>query len=449
MKIMNDKYCNLLKKRKYRIGVWGTGYIGFSTMAFFAKNGIKTIGYDISQEKVSTINKGGYILRELKDWLNFPIRPLVKKGFLSATVNYKNFNEKSVIVHFIAVPTEKNGKPYFAILKEVIIKLCKLVKENKLPIKPLVIIESTLSPRASDTFVLPVFKENGVRVGKDILYGVAPRRDWFVDGGKNLADIDRVFGGYDNNSSQAIEEVLGVVCKKLHRASSCYVSEMVKSFENAYRHMEITLANQISLAYPSQNVREALELAGTKWNIGTFRPGFGTGGYCIPVASKYVIDGAERKKELSILEETIATDRNINILIARSIVRRGLRRIAVLGLSYKGNLKVSILSPTIPFVKTLLKEGVAVEIFDPYFSDEEVRRIVKVPTFHFPRGLSKFDGVVLIVGHKEYDLTKERLLSNLDNCKFILDNAGFWPKYKKDFQANGIEYHLAGDKHWL
>lgn len=443
------RYGELLRRKRHKIGIWGMGYIGFSTMAFFAKNGIKTIGYDVSKEKVDVINKGGYIMKELKSWLDFPVRPLVAKGFMKATNNFMDFLEDDIIVHFVAIPTEKDGRPYFANLKDVIKNICRVVKEKKYSIKPLVIIESTLSPRTSDTLIIPLLKRYGVLLGKDLLYGVAPRRDWFVDGGRNLSDLDRVFGGYDKKSSEAIEEVLGVVCKKLHRASSCYVSEMVKSFENTYRHVEITLANQISLAYPSQDIREALELAGTKWNIGTFRPGFGTGGYCIPLASKYVIDGAEEKKELGILEETIKTDYKINILIAKSIMKKRLKKIAVLGLSYKGNLKVSILSPTIPFVKTLVKNGVKVEIFDPYFSTKEIKRILDIPSFRFPSELRKFDGVVVVVDHKEYMLPKKTLLGNLGNCKFILDNVGLWSRYREDLEKKGIEYHLAGDKNWL
>ena len=38
---------------------------------------------------------------------------------------------------------------------------------------------------------------------------------------------------------------------------------MVKSIENAYRHMEITLANQLSIAYPNENMREVLK---NGWN---------------------------------------------------------------------------------------------------------------------------------------------------------------------------------------
>ena len=36
MKI-NKKYVNLLNKKKAKICIWGCGYIGYSTMSFFAK----------------------------------------------------------------------------------------------------------------------------------------------------------------------------------------------------------------------------------------------------------------------------------------------------------------------------------------------------------------------------------------------------------------------------
>lgn len=443
------RYDKLLLRGGYKIGVWGAGYIGFSTMVFFAKNGVKTIGCDISKERINVINSGKYIMPDLEKWLNFSIKSLVRNGFIKATLNHEDFISEKVIVHFIAIPTERSGRPYFAILEDTIKRISSLFKAQKDNPKPLIIIESTLSPRTSDTIIIPLFSKYGIKVGVDILYGVAPRRDWFVDGGKNLIKLDRVFGGYDNESSDALGRVLGIVCKRLHRASNCYVAEMVKSFENAYRHVEITLANQISLAYPRQNIREALELAGTKWNIGTFRPGFGTGGYCIPVASKYVLDGAEKNKELGILNETIKTDRKINILIARSVIKRKLRKVAVLGLSYKGNLKVSVLSPTIPFIETLVKAGVDVRIFDPYFSKEEIGGILGIPMFSFPGDLDKFEAIVLIVDHKKYLLSRKKMIESLHNCKFILDNTGLWSKYRDIFTNKGINYHLAGDAGWI
>ena len=52
----------------------------------------------------------------------------------------------------------------------------------------------------------------------------------------------------------------------------------------------------------------------------------------------------------------------------------------MLGLSYKENLKVHILSPTIPFVKTLTaRKGVNVKVCDPHFTPKEIRDNLGVP----------------------------------------------------------------------
>ena len=106
-------------------------------------------------------------------------------------------------------------------------------------------------------------KKKKLTIGKNILLCVAPRRDWFIEGVKNLENLDRVYGSTDAKSGKVAKDVLSIVCKKLHLASSYKVSEMVKSVENAYRHMDITLANQLSLAFPKDNIREVLKLVGT------------------------------------------------------------------------------------------------------------------------------------------------------------------------------------------
>ena len=45
-------YKKLLKSKKYKIAVWGTGYIGLSTMVYFSKRKVKCLGYDIDKTKV-------------------------------------------------------------------------------------------------------------------------------------------------------------------------------------------------------------------------------------------------------------------------------------------------------------------------------------------------------------------------------------------------------------
>ena len=105
-------YQKLLKSKKFKVAVWGTGYIGLSTMVYFAKKKIKCIGYDIDQEKVKKINSGVLPLTDLKNWFGFEIKQLVKQNYLKATSNYKDLVTEDFIVHFIAIPTERNGKPF-------------------------------------------------------------------------------------------------------------------------------------------------------------------------------------------------------------------------------------------------------------------------------------------------------------------------------------------------
>ena len=440
-----NSYKNLLKKKNYQICIWGSGYIGLSTAVYFAKKNIKCLLIDVDINKVKKINNGILPIPELKSWFGFDIKQLIKKKLIKASTNFNEPISDNYLIHFIAIPTEKNGKPYLKILFNVLKNIAK-IKNIKYKFKPAIIIESTLTPKCSEKFIIPFLEKNGLKNDKYI-YAVSPRRDWFVANTKNLEDIDRVYGSTDDNSSKIIHSILSIVCKKLHKASSHKVSEMVKSIENAYRHMEITLANQLSLAYPRESMREVLKLVGTKWNIGTYFPGFGTGGYCIPLSSQYVLREVKDKKKLTLLRETIKTDKNINIKIANSIAKKRFKNVGVLGLSYKGNLKVSTLSPTIPFIKHIKKKrNINVEIFDPYFTDDEIKKILNIRCFKFPNDLKKFDCLVVFIDHDEFKISNKLLNKYLKKTKYILDNMGIWEK--NDFNKN-IEYHISGDKNWI
>ena len=441
-------YSKLLRDRSHKVGVWGAGFIGLSTMAHFANAGVETIAAEVSPSVVDSISKGEIETVGMREWLGFDLKPLVKDGLINATLDHTQLLQPDVLVHFVCIPTEKDGMPFNPYLEDVFTKLAQIPESD--PEKPpLVIIESTLTPGTADKIVVPLLKVSGKKLGKDLLLGIAPRRDWFVDETKSLKDLDRVFGGHDPATTEVMRAVLGIVCDQLHAASSHRTAEMVKSFENAYRHMEITLANQLSLAYPEDDIREALQLVGTKWNIGTFYPGFGVGGYCIPLSSQYVIAGAEKPEELTILSDTVETDQAINRHIASSLIKRGMRNVGVLGLAYKANLKVSVLSPTVPFIDALKEAGVSAKLCDPYYDAAEIQQIAGVESFDFPEGVGEFDAVVAVVNHDSFKGHDDALLATLSGCRFILDNLAMWSHLSQEFAAKGIEYHISGDSNWL
>jgi nucleotide sugar dehydrogenase len=442
---MRELRRELLEGRK-KIAVWGTGYIGFSTMANFAAEGVQCLGTDVSERIVSIINSGKPPVPNMEYWLGFDPKYLVDSGMMSATTDWKKLMGPEFAVHMIAIPTEKEDKPWDGALADVVNKISTTAKSGD---PPLVIIESTLTPNKTDQLVIPIIEKNGLAIGNNIFLGVAPRRDWFISPEKNLRSLPRIVGGTTPETTKQMTDVLGIVCDHLVPAPDHRHAEIVKSVENAYRHMEITLANQLSLAYPNLNMIEVLKLVGTKWNVGVFKPSFGSGGYCIPLSSQYVLEGAEKPEYLTLLKETVATDSRLPEIVADRIADKGLANVGILGLSYKGDLKVHVLSPALRISRRLAERSVKVKVNDPYYTPEEIKRLTDADSFIFPEGLQEFDCVAIVAGHRVYKAVPEaRLMSYLKNCKLVLDNLEeTWRSF--DWTSTGIEYHVAGDSKWL
>ncbi|PSP82177.1 hypothetical protein BRC83_10245 [Halobacteriales archaeon QS_1_68_17] len=435
-----------LKRGSGRIAVWGTGFIGFSTMANFANRGVRAVGYDIDAELVDRINDGEIPIDNLEYWLGFETGPLVEDGLMHATTDVRELFADDIVVHFLAIPTEKNGVPWDGALRTVIDDVIDHHDfEREDPV--LLIVESTLTPGMTDEVVVPTIRESEAELGHDVLIGVAPRRDWFISPDKNLRTLPRVFGGQNAETTALMERVLGIVCRNLVPAKDYEHAELVKSIENAYRHVGITLANQLSRAYPEIDMREVLRLVGTKWNIPTYYPSVGTGGYCIPLSSQYVLDGTDRPDELSILTETIETDSEQPTVVAEAIVERGIESVAICGLAYKGDVKVDVLSPTRHLVEELQNRGVAVGVNDPYFDREYVEETTGARAIEFPEGLFGYESVVVIADHRKYEyMPEERVLSALADCELVLDNPAIWEDVSF---GEGTEYSYTGGRDWL
>ncbi len=416
-------------------------------MANFAAEGVSCLGTDVSERIVSTINSGKTPVPNMEYWLGFDTKYLVESGMMAATVDWKKVLRSEFAVHMIAIPTEKEDNPWDGALAEVMTKIATNVSKSGEP--PLVIIESTLTPNKTNELVIPIFEQAGLQVGEHVFLGVAPRRDWFISPEKNLRALPRIVGGTTRETTDLMIEVLGIVCDSLIAAPDHRHTEVVKSVENAFRHMEITLANQLSLAYPSLDMIEVLGLVGTKWNVGVFHPSFGCGGYCIPLASKYVLEGAEKPEYLTLLRETVSTDSQLPALIADRIADGGFKNVGILGLAYKGDLKVHVLSPALRISRRLMERGVEVKINDPYYAHDEIKKLAGAEAFRFPEGLSEFDCILIVAGHRLYRAIPEtQLKRHLAKCRLIMDNLEeTWKNF--NWSSTGIKYVIAGKSNWL
>jgi len=440
-----------LIKGKFKLGIWGLGYLGCSSAAYFAKANIRSLGTDINSQKVIEINNGDEPITNLENWLGFKINPLVKQKLISATTDWQKLIDPSVPVHLIAVSTEKNNKPYNNNVVDVITKLCNL-KKIRMSYPPLIIIESTLTPNQADDLIIPLFRKNKLKVGRDILLGVAPRRDWFSSPERSLVNIPRVIGGTTKQTTDFMHAIFNLVCKHVIVARNHRYAEIVKSVENAYRQVDISLANQLTLAYPDVDMVEILKLVGTKWNMNTYYPSFGAGGYCIPIAPLYVLEGAKYPNELTLLKQSLSTNLMQPIKVAKSIIKRGAKKVGILGICYKGDVPIWNSSPAIPIIKMLQQKKIKVKIYDPYFCNVNFTKRgplfgFEIETFNFPEGLAEFDTILLVSDHKKFRLTNVNIIKKyLRKCRLILDNTSLWANL--NFGTN-IKYYRIGSENWI
>ncbi|GAB2919499.1 UDP binding domain-containing protein [Streptomyces heilongjiangensis] len=410
--------------------VWGLGYIGWSTVEALRAEDIRVLGYDVSTERVAALRHS-------------------EGPGLKVTDGREQALTDDIAVHFVCVPTERQAEPYSDALLDVFTSICRATAARpRSGTPPLVIIESTLTPGTVEQLLLPVAVDAGLVLGRDLLLALAPRRDWFLAEGYGLRDLDRVYGGVNDASATAAYEVLSLMCNTLHRARGHLEAELVKCVENSYRHLEITLANQLTLGYPHVDMVEVLRLAGTKWNIGTYHPSFGTGGYCIPLSSRYLLRGAAHPEELSLLSQAVETDTRMRSLVAESVADGP---VVILGLAYKGGIKVATLSPTIRIAEELTRLGVPFSVHDPMYTDEEIEALLGAGTAapDLATAIRGAATVLIVPDHPEFRgepflglLTEERKspLLILDNHGVLADHPS-WPER--------VTYRRAGNPLWL
>ncbi len=425
----SDCHRTRLSDGRGRLAVWGLGYIGLSTATAFADVGVQVVGFDPAEQRVRSltgINSRIAVSSEATDVL-----------------------AADCCVHMIAVPTEREGEPFDGALSSVIADIAaSLTKGDLRGTCPLVIIESTLTPGTTDELLLPILAEHGLKVGRDLLVGLAPRRDWFLAEGYSLRELDRVYGGVEARSAAATRAVLGLVNNILHQARTHHTCELVKCVENAFRHMDITLANELTLAYPDVDMVEVLRLAGTKWNIGTYHPSFGTGGYCIPLASRYLIRGAEHPEYLGLLRRTVETDDQMRLLVADAV--RARPPVVILGVAYKGGIKVDILSPAKSIARSLRDRSVPVVVHDPLYDNAEIDGLLGpgLTTDDLPGALRSARSVLVIPDHSEF--TGPEYVNNInyprEETLIVLDNHGVLADVA---WADHVIYKRAGNKRWL
>lgn len=432
--IMNGKH----------IAVWGAGHIGMTTLISLVNAGYKGIAVDVNKQVLNKLQNNSELIEMLKQYYNGHINIDVENINIDSYTPEEFLNiEDNVMIHFVSVPTELNGMPLMDIVEKTIALICDYEKKHNQDVVT-VVIESTLTPGTAKklyNMLLEAVKNKRIR------FIVAPRRDWF-EKEYNIKDIIRIYGAESKASADFIEPILKNTTPSLRRASHYTIAEMVKPVENSFRYLDVMYVQQLALSYSDIDIREVLELAGTKWNMNTYYPSIGIGGYCIPVSGHYILEGIKNEDYLTLLHEVIDFQKEFTELFCNFIFEAGLKKIGILGGTYRDNVLILKGSHITDIIKRLREMNIQTYLADPVFDAAEIETFFHVKEFEIKNvGKYGFDGIIVNNWHKEYDtIIDENICKQMFSSKMLLDSTG---KLEAFAQKNGLlNYRLIGRSQW-
>ena len=94
-----DEVRNSLDSKSLKVCVIGIGRIGLPTALSFAKAGLQTIGMDINEKLVDSLNRGNFALKDEPGYENI-FNDVIKNGNFSATTDFDDAISKSDLILF-------------------------------------------------------------------------------------------------------------------------------------------------------------------------------------------------------------------------------------------------------------------------------------------------------------------------------------------------------------
>lgn len=408
------------------VAVVGLGYVGLPLVVEFGKT-IRTVGFDISVEKVESCQRGVDPSHELSD------EAVASAAHAIYTSDPAQLAEADIIIVAVPTPVDDAKVPDFTPLIGASRTVARHMKRGAT-----VIYESTVYPGATEEVCVPVLeKESGMTWKTDFRVGYSPERINPGDHERTLTKILKIVSGDSPETTEIVARLYeSIVIPGVFRAGSIKVAEAAKVIENTQRDLNIALINELAIIFNLLDIdtQEVLEAAGTKWNFLKFQPGL-VGGHCIGVDPYYLTHKAQIA---GYRPEIILAGRRINDGMGKFIAEQTVKnlaksgkplagaRVIVMGLTFKENCGDLRNSRVIDVIRELEDYGIEVLVTDPLADADEAAHEYGT-ILHDWDSLNDADGIVAAVPHNQYtSLPTEQIIGKLrGNGVFIDVKAAF------------------------
>ena len=412
------------------IAIVGLGYVGLPLAVAFGRQ-IKTIGFDLNEEKLDSYREGCDPSGEVD------LDSLEEATQLQFTSDPSLLSQAQIIIVVVPTPIDEAQRPDLSPLEGA----SRTVAEHMSP-DAIVIFESTVYPGCTEEVCVPILEKHsklswlgdkGRESDEQGFYvGYSPERINPGDKVHRLETITKVVSG---DTPETLDKVATlyekVVDAGVHRAASIKVAEAAKVIENTQRDLNIALMNELALIFNELDIDtlDVLEAAGTKWNFLPFRPGL-VGGHCIGVDPYYLTYKAQT---VGFHPQVVLGGRQTNDDMGKFIAQQTIKQLVKLGHPVSG-AKVTVLGLTfkedcpdlrnsrVPDIIEELQEYCCdVSVHDPLATSAEAQREYGIELCAWD-DLPKAHVVILAVPHRDYlENVEEKAISLLGSDGIIID----------------------------
>jgi len=419
-----EKIGILIKERKAKIGIVGMGYVGLPLAMEFAKGGFAVTGFEVDAQKVRDLNDGESYIPDVPC---ADVAAMVKKGLLSATLDFSGLKKQDAVIICVPTPLRKSKDPDVSYIVSSVKEARKYLRCGQL-----IVLESTTYPGTTKELVMPMLEQGGLKAGKDFFLAFSPER---VDPGNKkygVKNTPKVVGGITPACTRLAGMLYASVIDKVLEVSSTEAAELVKLLENTFRAVNIAMINEMALMCDKLglNIWEVIGAAASKpFGFMPFYPGPGIGGHCIPLDPHYL---GWKMKTLNFEPRFIELAGAINSSMPDHVVTRlgeilntrgkalSRSKILMIGMAYKPDISDSRESPARDVLTLLEKTGAKADYYDPYVPETDLEGEVRRSKKNALKNIKTYDCVMIVTPHTCIDyaeiVKKARLVFDTRNA---------------------------------
>lgn len=350
------------------ISIFGLGYVGCVSMGCLANNGHRVIGVDVMPSKVRLINQGRPTIIE-KD-IDRLIAESWKNGRASATTDFREaVLETNVSIICVGTPSSPEGHLNLAAIYETARQIGKTLKDKKS--FHVVAIRSTVLPGTNKKVGQILEEASGKQRNKG--FAVVSNPEFLREGTavKDYYNPPVTVIGTDNlEAARMMKEVYQGIDAPIEE-TEVEVAELIKYVNNSFHALKVSFANEVGnickkLGVDSHKLMD-LFCMDQQLNLSSYylKPGFAFGGSCLPKDLKALRTLAhDFYLHSPVLNSVMDSNENQKEQAFRMVMEKGVKKVGILGLSFKKGTDDLRYSPIVDLAEKLLGKGYSLLIYD-------------------------------------------------------------------------------------